>query len=239
MKPASRCERTWLPLLVIALLSMPGVSPLGAQGGPPPDPLITFSANGITVGEVTSLGRVLLFGLTRETADYSTRVRRYDEIVTDSDGDRVVAFELETALPFRSVWVAMDLDSGGYAVAAPAGLQLRVVPWRGRGVVRNPGHVDSLETTGGLLELLVVRPGKQLAAWALTVGDGGGADVDGAEDGLIAAELSDFRPLLDSGTPPEHLLPTDIVAMVDPRTLEVSVVTAGVGPASAATAGAR
>jgi hypothetical protein len=189
-------------------------------------PEIRLQGETVAVSGISPGGRAVLFSLAREIApdDVATVVRR-QEILVDEDGDGAVAWTLGREIAPRSVWIAVDLATGLHASASPEGTPLRRVGWRGRGLGRG-GRADRVEDLRAMAEILLVRPGE--GAWSLTVGDGSEADDDGATDGGLAAALDRLQPVgPGEAAPPSRFHPKDVVVLVDPRSLEVTVVTAG------------
>ena len=76
-----------------------------------------------------------------------------------------------------------------------------------------------------------MRPG--VGAWQITVGDGSGSDDDGAADGRIAAALDQMTAVAGTTAPPSRFDPTDVVVLIDPNRMELTVVQAGTPAARA------
>jgi hypothetical protein len=173
--------------LCLLFLLLPALAAAQPPSGAPA-PAITFQKTVVAVAGITPKGQALLFGVAREIAadDVATLVRR-SQVLTDDDGDGTVSLDLGEEVPFRSLWVAVDLATGQVTAAAPAGYPLRLVSWRGQGIVRSSARADRVEDACTFAEVLLVRPG--VGAWQLTVGDGSSSDDDGAADGRIAAAL--------------------------------------------------
>ncbi len=211
------CRTVWLSMVV---LLVPGA--LLAQTAPAPS--LTFEPAAVVASGVTPKGKVVWFSVAREIADFAATVVRRDQVVEDEDGDGKVRLEIGTPVPLQSVWLAVDLASGAFAVAVPEGSLAAELPLaarnRDRGGAGKPAWV---EVQRQYLELAVVRPG--LGAWALTVGDGGGADEDGAADGSITAALARMRSLGSSPAAPGLFSPRDVVAVVDPNRMQFYVET--------------
>jgi hypothetical protein len=87
--------------------------------------------------------------------------------------------------------------------------------------------VDALADTRQFLEALLVRPtkgGAPSGAWAGTVGDAGLTDADKKANGAVVLLLSRLRPIGQSPELlPPVLIPNDVLAVVDPNSLEVYV----------------
>src|SRR4051812_12861939 len=124
----------------------------------PPGPAITFDQSSVSVAGVSPKGQAVLFSVAREVAevDVATVVRR-SQVLPDDDGDGVVKLDLGRDVPFRSVWVAVDLATGQVAAAAPEGYPLRRVELGGGGVVRGHGHAGRGEEGRALAEGVLGR----------------------------------------------------------------------------------
>jgi hypothetical protein len=145
-------------------------------------PTLAFEPNALVASGVTPKGKVAWFGVARELEDYAATLVRRDQILEDEDGDGKVRLDIGKPVPAQSVWVAVDLTSGAYAVAVPEGSRAAELPMPGRNPGRGgAGKPEWVEVNRRFLEIAVVRPGQ--GAWALTAGDGGRADDDGASDG--------------------------------------------------------
>jgi hypothetical protein len=212
--------KTWLTTVAVALVALP----LGAAAATGP-PTIRFEPQAVVASGLTPGGQVVWFGVAREIADEVTTMVRRDAIAADDDRDGTVRLELTREVPWKSVWIAVDLATGEYAAAAPEGYPLRLVPWRGMGILQGQGGPDRIEEARSFVELLVVRP--ELGAWGYTAGDGGPRDEDGVPDNRLRMALERVVPIGASPAPPERLQPTDLVALVDASLLEVTIVRAG------------
>jgi hypothetical protein len=128
-----------LSLLLPALAA--AQAPLGA-----PAPAITFEKSTVAVAGITPKGQAVLFGVAREIAadDVATLVRR-SQVLSDDDGDGTVSLDLGEEVPFRSLWVEVDLATGQVTAATPEGYPLRLVSWRGEGIVRGGARADQVE----------------------------------------------------------------------------------------------
>lgn len=178
-------------------------------------PAITFEASGVTVSGLTPRGRGVLFSVAREVERYATTVVRREEILADEDGDGTASLALEKEVPFKSVWIAVDLESGESVAAAPAGFPLREAELPPRAI---PAALNRLDLERKLVHLLLVRP--KTGAWGLRVGDGGASDDDGRADGTLRARLGRFWSVGDTPPPPERLAPGDVLLVIDQETLE-------------------
>ena len=219
--------KPFLPSLVLPLFLSDAVL---AQPAGPKAPEISFQQRSVTVDGITAQGQVVWYSVAREVAedDVATLVRR-SGVRTDDDGDGRVSWDMEGDVPARSIWVAVDLATGRLAVAAPEGYPLRRVGWRGRGLGRNNARADRVEDLRTYADVLLVRPGE--GAWRLTAGDGSDQDDDGVADGKLAVALDRMRSVEGSAgeaAPPERFGPKDVVVLIDPNRMELTVEDQGV-----------
>ncbi len=182
-------------------------------------PVIAFEETAVVVRGVTPGGSVVWFSVAREHPHWLTRAVRRDAVLPDTDGDGVVRFELERAVPRRSVWTAVDLTTGAYATATPRDMPRLEVQPTADSLRRSPvGVIETLQDTRGFLEILLVRPAQ--GAWAQSVGDGGASDSNALPDGRVQASFGSMRPINSSKVAPGQLAPCDVVIVVDPKSLE-------------------
>jgi hypothetical protein len=195
---------------------------LSAQSPGSKSPEITFERNSVKVDGISSHGQVVWFSVAREVAedDVADVVSR-SGVRTDEDGDGKVVWELEGEVPLRSIWVAVDVATGRLAAASPTGYPLRQVGFRGRGLARGGGRSDEVQDVRHSAEILVVRPGK--GAWRSSVSDGRGDDEDGIADGRIAAALDHLHPVAGAAEPPARFEPQDVVVVIDPIKMELTI----------------
>lgn len=133
------CRAVWLSMVV---LLVPGA--LLAQ--PAPAPSLTFEPAAVVASGVTPKGKVVWFSVAREIADFAATVVRRDQVVEDEDGDGKVRLEIGTPIPLQSVWLAVDLASGAFAVAVPEGSLAAELPLaarnRDRGGAGKPAWIE-------------------------------------------------------------------------------------------------
>jgi hypothetical protein len=73
----------------------------------------------------------------------------------------------------------------------------------------------------GYLDFLFVRPGK--GAWVLDVFQGTARDDDGVVDGNLRLRVGSMKPLLGKESPPPHATKKDVLAAIDPHTLDAVI----------------
>src|SRR5436853_6755395 len=173
----------WFLLLVSLLLSPPSWS----QGKPAL--AITFEESAVVASGLSPGKTVVWFGVERQVdAEYSSSLfQRYQVGTVAADG--TARFLLEQPVAHRSIWIAVDFDTGGFGVAAPQGYRLKRLknpPCRlGQGLASRP---DEIPDDRPHLMGLVVRP--TVGAWSFAGGDGGARDEDGVTDGHLRFALS-------------------------------------------------
>ncbi|HEY0781753.1 MAG TPA: hypothetical protein VGE98_04800 [Thermoanaerobaculia bacterium] len=183
-------------------------------------PALTFETQAAVAGGLTPSGPVGWFSVAREiTEEYGTTVRRDAVVTADAQGGS--RFELDHDLPFKSVWVAIDLTSGAMVAATPPGFPLQqVAPATGEVVDSFAGLPDGVQESRAAIEILVARPG--VGAWGLSVARGGTGDANaGGSGSTLRASLSSLTAVGTSPPAPTSYAPSDVVVVIDPDTLEI------------------
>lgn len=205
-------RRLFFPLLLLFVVL--AVSPAADAA----TPTVRFEARSVALTGLTPSGSVAWTSVSREPRGYSTlTASRSGAATADALGEATI--ELDGDVATASVWVVVDLEQGGFAVAAPQGTSFREVGFDGRSVVANPeGKLNRLVHTRPYIELFLARPG--VGAWVMAAGEGAEGDDDGEQDGSLRTTLASMQPLAASPPPPDELAAGDVLVMVDPRTLE-------------------
>jgi len=184
---------------------------------------LAVEAENLEATHATARGQVVFFGVAREIdPDDVVNVVPRLEIRTDDDGDGRVDLPFGGPVALRSAWAAVDLASGDFDAATLPGFPLKKVNFRGRGLGKRPDGRDSVLDERGIAEILVVRPG--VGVWSLRLGDGGPDDEDGTANGRLEAALDRMTPLPGSPAPPESFQKDDVVLLIDPNLLEITLV---------------
>lgn len=204
---------------VFALVAL-CASPLVAT---PPEPAVSFSTEGPVASGMTAGGQLILLGVSKEYDDGVRRLVRSEAALTDSDQDGSVELDLGKEVSPQSVWIAVDLESGGYAVDGPDEAILTTLPLTGEEVQSSSNEADELVIEGRWsLHVLLVRP--EVGAWLASVTDGGVDDADGVGDGVVHFPLDRLEPL--DGSPalnPPNVASGDVLLAVAPESLETIV----------------
>jgi hypothetical protein len=85
-----------------------------------------------------------------------------EQIAVDTGGAGSVRLDLGKPVPAQSIWFAVDLASGQFAVRAPEGYPLRPFDLPANAI---PGTLNRIEIARRLLLVVLVRPG--IGAWTL------------------------------------------------------------------------
>lgn len=192
-----------------------------------PVPAIAFEENAVVASGLAAGKTVVWFGVELQVdAEYSTTLVRREDLGTAA-ADGTARLELGRAVTQRSVWVAVDLETGSYAVAAPPGYRVSrpQQPLTRLGANAGAAADDILDDRPYVMGL-VVRPGQ--GAWAFAGGDGGPRDLDGLSDGHVSFALDQLDPLPGSPAAPAKSAGGDLWFVVDPDRMEISVSKGGV-----------
>lgn len=186
-----------------------------------PAPTLQFESTAVVCNGFTGGGEVVLFAVSREPQPTGeSDVVQTRLVARDTDGDGSIRFDLGRPVPYLSVWSAVDMTSGAFAVGTKAPFPLRRVAWPSNAVgADTEGSLRKLELTGrGVVDVLWVRP--ETGAWSMTLYDGGESDEGKKNDGRIRALLDNLRTIAGE-PPPRHLKKDDILVIVDQRKLEI------------------
>lgn len=198
-------------------LLLVGLAPLTASA----QLALTFEPQAVVANGVTPNAQVAWLGVVRDATGVSNRAWVTQEIGGPADGQGSASLVPSGPLGPKAVWAAVDLSTGGLALAAPEPSPLREEPLGPGALLAGPGgEVDRVLFPHRRAALLLVRPGE--GAWSLVVGDGSAADADGAVDNAIVVTLPDLTPLGSSAAPPSALQSGDVLAIVDPESLTVT-----------------
>lgn len=179
-------------------------------------PVLTLEPRAVAASGITPKGRVVWFSIAREISRRAATIVPRIELVADEDGDGNVRFDLGQDVPLRSIWFAVDLETGEAGVTAPEDFGLQEAEFPARAI---PAALNGLDLERRFLYAVLVRPGA--GAWMLRAGDGGALDEDGAADGTLRARLASFTGLGPSPLPPPtHVSARDLLLVIDPNRMD-------------------
>lgn len=173
-------------------------------------PAIAFERQSIVVSGMTPNGTIAWFGISQEPLRYPMRVRHQTSLV-NAAADGTVRLEQPAAIVPMSIWIAADLESGAWAVAAPPEFKMKSATLPAAALRRAaPGIEPRLDLDGEDYEVLYVRP--RAGAWRASNGG--------------AISLRSLQPVGSSPASPDDFRPNDIIVVIDPlamivRTLRV------------------
>jgi hypothetical protein len=223
-KGPSRSGVLWL---VMATVGWAAAAGQGNPGTPPRQELkLAFEAQAVVASGLTPGKKVVWFGVEhRIDAELSRElVRRFDIASVGADGTARLSLNQPPAT--RSFWVAVDLKSGEFALAAPEGYRLRRPLKPSQLSAAAGAGADGILDERRYLVGLVVRPGE--GAWSFAGGDGGDQDADGLSDGRVRFALDRLPPIAGSPAPPKKVNGADLWFVVDPLRMEIAVHKGGV-----------
>jgi hypothetical protein len=176
-------------------------------------PVVTLEAQALVVSGLVAGSEVVYFSVAREVTTYAANVVRREGRVKDDDLDGTVRVEVDPAVPWRSIWVVVELATGRVIPATPEGYPLRELATNGGFVSAPAGSFTHLGAVGDLSHVMVVRPG--LGAWVASLTDGATSDEDGGGNQTIVSGLDVLEPVAAGPPPPLELLPGDRVIEID------------------------
>jgi len=208
-------RRCGLFALLVALWSA------AAAAAPPSHtvPSIALNSAGITISGLTPGGSAIVFGMERGAHAYITGYARHNYLLRSADAVGTAHVNLTSVSPI-SLWCVVDLQTGAYATAAPAGYAIRSIPFPANALhAASNAQLNRLRLKDEFLEVLWVRP--NVGVWQASVGDGGPSDSDHAVDGHLSLAPEQMEPIGRSPLPPNHYLPTDTFILINPETMEL------------------
>lgn len=176
----------------------------------------------VQVANATPGGTVILATCARTSRNGRTHVARTAMVLRDDDGDGTVQHTPGSPIPLRSVWVAVDLATGATAAAGHPGFPLNVTELSLVSLRRNAETgIDLLDRDDRRLFMVLVRPGS--GAWTLFARDGAGGDDDRLANARLSIKFMDARAVDGKTAAPKQLRPDDVIVLIDPGHLDVSV----------------
>ena len=220
---------TSLALAGLAALAVLGALAAPAWSQPPPaaGPSLVISAAAVTAAGMTPGGDVVWLAMVRKVVEYeAVYLRRQGVTPADAKGvAQLPLAEAETVVPPQSIWIAIDLKTGAYAMASPAGfspLPFDLAPDALN--VRGDALADQLVDVADHAEILLVRPGK--GAWGKGIGRGGADDDSSPSDVAFKLSFDKLDPLRGADGPSTGKLnPRDLLFVLHPEAMAIAVVT--------------
>jgi len=185
---------------------------------------ITVDPSAVTLQGATPGAHVVVFGVAREPHESYSEIRRWTEVLEDDDHDGVV--RLSSVISSKSIWIAVELESGRYVAGTGAEYPRREIAAGDVFKRNNAGQLSKFENARGQVEMLIVRPGK--GAWRAGASKDSSLDENKGTPSALKLDISSFTAVtgLDSIALP-HLKRDDVVAMIDPNRMEFYVTVVG------------
>lgn len=193
---------------------------LSAAQAAPPGPTVTFEPQRVVAKGITPGSRVMFFAVGLDPQGYESNVVRWAQAVTDDARLGTAALELGRKVPWKSIWVVVDLTNNQYTVASPAGFPARPAPLS-PGLLRKSasGDVDRLAVERSFADALYVAPGG--GAWTIEARDGHDTDGDGAADGTTTVALQRMQPVESAGGKASRITPGGLLFVLDFSRMDV------------------
>jgi hypothetical protein len=212
-------------LATVALCTTFAALSIHAADAPPPLQAIV-TASSVQVRNVSSGGEIVLFTAQLEATGGLLRQRTGATRVSDTDRDGIVTFKSPRTIPQRSIWVAIDLETGRSVIAGPSGYPINVLPVPTTLLKKDAeGVIGVIDDERRSAEMLVVRP--KDGAWRVIAFEGSDNDGDQEENGKLSLASSNAVAVGNSGKPPNRLKKGDVIAVIDPGRMEVFVTEIG------------
>ncbi len=218
-----RTPRTYVTAVLLATffaLSAPSVA------GATPGIEITFLSASVRISGVTPGSRVAILTiwheLRRKTDPF---IGRRAEVLSDDDADGVVEISTPPAVPFKSIWIAVDVSTTEVAIATPQEYPQRVGP--GSEPYRAPSGdgLTKIRNARAAAELMLVR--RRAGAWTARIYKDSGLDENRGIEGPSQIDVSSMIALGDSPSAPDRLFGNDVLVMIDPFEMDFWVAKVG------------
>lgn len=184
---------------------------------------ISFTGDTVQIAPVTPGGRIVLFAAALESSDGILGQITGAKMFVDDDRDGVITYRRNGGVPIRSLWIAVDFDTGQFGVGTPSNALEAFLPFPASLLKKDAEGVLGLYDREQLsAEMLIVRPGE--GAWHLRALEGGSGDADKTHNGKLGLASAEAIPVPGiSVTAPKKLKKGDVIAVIDPGRMEAFV----------------
>lgn len=180
---------------------------------------VTLTDSGVTVGQATSGGQVVLLSVERRPVDFASRLETLVRSTADEDGDGQVTFALEAAAAEASIWLAVDAATGEFGLASPIeGAPFAFPEPLGLATAGSGGNAVGADGHTSL-HVLLARPGAGI--WKLLAVDGGASEDTGVADGRVLLLAPQWESVAGAPESPGDLTATDRLFAVDAAALSI------------------
>jgi hypothetical protein len=194
----------------LVLFSLP-LTPLTAELS------VSFGEKDITARGVGKGGTVALLGVAKTPRLYYSETTYVRELLVDRDADGVVTYQLDAAVPGRSLWAFVDLETGERTIAAPEEDAGREAAFPLEDSLRDDlgDSYTLVADRRAALEILYVRP--RDGTWHAAATDGGPTDRDDSDDGRVKIYLEDLEDLSGGKRQLLEVVSGDVIVGIDPH----------------------
>ncbi len=181
---------------------------------------ISFTRDTVQIAPITPGGRVVLFAAALESSDGILAQSTGAKMFVDDDRDGVITYRRNGGIPIRSLWIAVDFETGQFGSGTPSNALEAFLPFPASLLRRDAEGVLGLYDREQLTaEMLVVRPRE--GAWHLRALEGASGDADRTHNGRLGLASADATPVAGtSAAAPRKLKKGDVIAVIDPGRLE-------------------
>jgi hypothetical protein len=178
------------------------------------DLAVRLENENVIVSGATPGRDVLLYGISHRALSYGGAIDHQEDLRA-ADGSGAASWPVSGGLSSRSLWLAVDVQTGSIAATTPDGFPLRRLeaPLE---VVRQKDLIEALELPFFYSEVLFVRPGT--GAWAQSASRGGSKDLRGKAHSLTVDPRA-FRNVHGTQAGPVKVQRDDVVIVIDPYAL--------------------
>ena len=178
---------------------------------------ISFGEKDITARGVSKGATVALLAVAKTARLYYSEMTYVRELLVDRDADGVVTYELDAAVPGRSLWAFVDLETGERMVAAPEEDAGREASFPIEDSLRDDdgSGYTLVADRRAAIEILYVRP--RDGTWHAAARDGGATDRDGTDDGRVKIYLEDLEDLSGGKRQLLEVASGDVILGIDPH----------------------
>jgi hypothetical protein len=172
----------------------------------------------VTVTGITPGGQAVLMMVAHDRPRIYIRMVRQEALLSDDDRDGIAVWKLEEEVSPHSVFAAVDLTTGAFAVQPhPDGPDLPV-PFPDTTVLAASTPAREVRSAGTYTALLLVRPGG--GVWLRTCADGDAGDMAIDTPGSLVVRTSSLTPAGTSPAAPDTLAVDDVVIGIDMESLK-------------------
>jgi len=180
---------------------------------------VNAAAGAVRVSEVKPGGAIVLLSCVRGYRAGRAYIKPDVIVLRDTVGTGTIEYRPDGGIPLRSVFAAIDQDSGLAAFGSHHDFPLRVIPIAEERFPKDDrGEVVRLVHDMPRLIVVLTRPSK--GAWILRAVDGREADGD-PKEGYLALAFEDFQPIAGTEKGPKTLKRGDVIVAIDPSHLDI------------------